>query len=78
MCIQKTQSIKYLVSGGLILTPLENKENHDEIGHYIYRKVCKYYGVWDYEKWHKQQPEPIREWKKTPILWIFAIKQIEK
>ena len=36
-------SIDPLQSDSLILTPVEYNDRHDEIGHYIHLKMCKYY-----------------------------------
>ena len=55
LCKQKIESTDHLLSGCLILTPIEIKERQDKIGNYIHRKVCKYYGVLDFEKWYKQK-----------------------
>ena len=44
---KKLKSIDHLESGCLILTPIER---YDKIEHYIHWKVCKYFGILDYEK----------------------------
>ena len=60
----------------LILTPIEYKEKHDKIGHYIY--ICNYNRLLKSEKCYKHQPEPIREAKESTILSDFAIQTDRK
>ena len=44
--------------------------------HYIHLKVCKYYGIMDWEKCYKHQP--ITEEKGATIIWDFAIQTDRK
>ena len=47
----KTKSIHHFVSVHPIRTLIEYiKTMHDEIGHFIHQKVCKYQGILDWEK----------------------------
>ena len=54
---QKTESIDRIVFGCPILTSMEYKVMHDEIGQYIHWKIYKYYEIVD----GKHKPKPIRE-----------------
>ena len=79
LCEQKKNgSTDHLVSSCRILTPKEYKERHDEIGHYIYWKICKDYGILESEKLCKHQPELITERKELLFsrtllvkMWLF-------
>ena len=69
----KTKSIDYIMLSNQIQTPIEHKERHDEIEHYIHCKVLKYLGIVDCEKQYKQLPKAITETREAIFLKGLAI-----
>ena len=53
-----------------ILIQVEYEERHDKIGHYIHRKICKYYEILDCEKRYQHRLEPIAEKKVLLFLGL--------
>ena len=66
------------MSNCLILILINHKERYDKIEYDIHWEVCKYNRLLDCEKWHKHQPEVIREAKWVTILWDFTLRTDRK
>ena len=67
------------MSGCSILTLTEYKERHDNIGNYIYWKICKNYEIPKSEKKNSiHQLESVTEAKEDTFLWDLAIQTDRK
>ena len=70
----ENETVSHFVSECKMSARKEYKKRHDNVGRYIYQKLCKKYGFQGAQQWYEHEPDGVIENKKYKILWYFTIQ----
>ena len=80
MCGERNETVSHTISECSKLAQKEYKRRHDNVGKYLYWKLCKKYNIDSKAKWYEHSLKGVIESSNIKILWDCVIqcdKEIE-